>query len=82
MSPSASVTRPSTAGLAAVPVQPDGVAGFHVSRADGVREIGRVSAHGWTRRALVVGDRLLTVSDQGVASSDLSTLEERSFVRF
>jgi uncharacterized secreted protein with C-terminal beta-propeller domain len=66
-------------GLAAVPVQPDGVVGFSVSRASGVREIGRVTGHGWARRAVVVGDSLLTVSDAGVASSDLATLAPRSF---
>lgn len=66
-------------GLAAVPVQPDGVVGFSVSRDGGVRELGRVGGHGWTRRAVVVGDSLLTVSDAGVASSDLATLAPRSF---
>jgi uncharacterized secreted protein with C-terminal beta-propeller domain len=66
-------------GLAAVPVQPDGIVGFSVSRASGVREIGRVTGHGWARRAVVVGDSLLTVSDVGVASSDLRSLAERAF---
>jgi uncharacterized secreted protein with C-terminal beta-propeller domain len=68
--------------LAAVPVQPDGVVGFRVTRSEGVRPVGRVVSHGWTRRAVVVGDRLLTVSDQGVASADLATLTERAFVPF
>jgi uncharacterized secreted protein with C-terminal beta-propeller domain len=66
-------------GLAAVPVQPDGIVGFSVSRTGGVRELGRVTGHGWARRAVVVGDALLTVSDVGVASSDLATLAPRSF---
>jgi hypothetical protein len=57
--------------------------GFAVGDAD-VRELGRV-AHpdrSPVRRTLVVGDRVVTVSDSGVATSDLSTLRSRSWLAF
>jgi uncharacterized secreted protein with C-terminal beta-propeller domain len=64
-----------------------GAIGYRVDRS-GITEAGRV-AHDETdgylqpiRRAIVVGDRLFTISDAGVMSSDLTTLARQAFVRF
>jgi uncharacterized secreted protein with C-terminal beta-propeller domain len=66
-----------------------GAAGFRVERAGGIAEIGRVShpaADGsWTppvSRAVVVGDRLFTVSDLGVKASGLERLADRGWAAF
>jgi len=55
-----------------------GAAAFRVSRADGLREVGRVQhpAAGWqgVRRSMVVGERLLTLSDRDLVASRLADL--------
>ena len=67
-----------------------GAIGFDIDAGDGISERGRV-AHaapeqqswlGQVRRSLVVGDRLLTVSDLGVKASDLATLADAAWVPF
>jgi hypothetical protein len=66
-----------------------GALGFRVDRASGIAEVGRVShpaAGGrWTppvSRALVVGDRLFTVSDLGIKASGLEGFGDRGWVAF
>ena len=64
-----------------------GAAGFRVDRAGGIAEVGRVAHEGGTlgppiRRALVVGDRLYTVSDAGVRASRLDTLDDVAWAPF
>jgi hypothetical protein len=66
-------------GLAVVPAFTSGASeaiGFDARRNGGLREVGRVSHDGGAtiRRSLVVGSRLLTVSDAGVRASRLDTL--------
>ena len=64
-----------------------GVVGFRVGRGVGVRRVGLVT-HGagsaWSpvRRSLVVGGRLVTVSERGVETSSLATLSQQGFARF
>jgi hypothetical protein len=64
-----------------------GAIGFHAG-AKGIDEAGRVThpeSSGFPpaiRRALVVGDRLLTVSDVGIRSSRLDTLGDVAFAAF
>ena len=65
-----------------------GAIGFHVAKADGVKEVGRVKQPSQSDfspaidRTLVVGDRLYTVSYAGVMASDLATFADRGFVAF
>jgi uncharacterized secreted protein with C-terminal beta-propeller domain len=66
-----------------------GAAGFRVERAGGIAEIGRVSHPAADRsstppvsRAVVVGDRLFTVSDLGVKASGLERLADRGWAAF
>jgi hypothetical protein len=64
-----------------------GAVGFRVDPAAGIDEIGRVQHEGGDypppiRRSLVVGDRLLTVSDGGVLASALDTLAPVGFAAF
>jgi uncharacterized secreted protein with C-terminal beta-propeller domain len=64
-----------------------GVVGFHVAKADGISETGRVHhpSDGYSApidRLLVVGDRLFTVSMLGVKSSDLVSFADRGFAAF
>jgi uncharacterized secreted protein with C-terminal beta-propeller domain len=80
--------------LAVLPVQvyePDGsgfvgAAGFRVDR-EGIAEVGRIT-HGSNpfgvpvRRALVVGERLYTVSDAGVRASRLDSLADVAWAPF
>jgi len=66
-------------GLVVVPVSTRGgneAVGFDARRNGGLRELGRVSHDGGAtiRRSLVVGSRLLTVSDAGVRTSTLDAL--------
>jgi hypothetical protein len=75
-------------GLVVVPFQ-QGAVGFHVGRARGIDEVGRVEDGegrlAWTsgiRRSLVVRDTVLTVSDAGVKSSSLTTLAELGWTAF
>jgi uncharacterized secreted protein with C-terminal beta-propeller domain len=62
-----------------------GAIGFHLDQT-GISELGRVTqdaANGSPpaiTRSLVIGDRLFTISDQGVMASSLSTLARQAFV--
>ena len=64
-----------------------GAVGLHVDKAKGIDEIGRVT-HGAStyppaiQRAIVVGDRLFTVSSLGVASNRLSSFAALGFLTF
>ncbi len=64
-----------------------GAVGLRIRRTQGIEEIGRVS-HGndpypaAIQRAVVVGDRLYTLSDRGVAASRLATFEQTGFLAF
>jgi hypothetical protein len=67
----------------------DGAIGFHVTKADGVKEEGRLShpatSHGYAApidRSLVVGGRLFTVSYGGVLASVLNTFASDGFAAF
>jgi hypothetical protein len=61
-------------------------AGFRVDRASGIQEVGRIQhpedrRHtGAIRRSVVVGARLLTLSDRGLLASDLATLAPQAWV--
>ena len=64
-----------------------GAIGYRIDRS-GITEAGRVQ-HDETdgylqpiRRSIVIGDRLLTISDAGVMSSDLATLARQAFASF
>ena len=72
--------------LAVLPVQAQdftGAIGYRVDRA-GIAERGRIAHDGDVpvRRAIVIGDRLFTVSDAGTMASSLGDLAPRSFVAF
>jgi uncharacterized secreted protein with C-terminal beta-propeller domain len=76
------------AGLTVVPVQSyqDGstsAIGFHVGDAE-VSEVGRVQHpdRSQIRRTIVLGDRLLTISDTGLATSDLANLHAEAWLGF
>jgi hypothetical protein len=78
--------------LAVLPLQqytgdsPSGAVGLRATRAGGLGERGRIQHPGTfplpVRRSLVVGERLVTVSDGGVATSRLSTLAPLGFLAF
>ncbi|HEY8585065.1 MAG TPA: beta-propeller domain-containing protein [Capillimicrobium sp.] len=73
--------------LAVLPVyQPDfqGTIGFRVDRAAGIDEAGRASHETYAspRRTVVIGGRLLTISDAGVEFGSLDTLAEQAWVPF
>ena len=78
--------------LALLPVESEafsGAAAFRVARAEGIAELGRISHAGagasWTppvSRAVVVGERLLTISDLGVKANALDGLAERGWTAF
>ena len=65
-----------------------GAIGFELDRPRGIQEIGSIehpSGDHWMgqiRRSIVVGDTVFTVSDLGIAGSDLTTLQETSWVGF
>ena len=66
--------------LAVVPV--DGAAaGFEVGRG-GIVPAGTVSQPGWISRSVVAGGRLLTVSESGVHSSRLASLDTGAWLPF
>jgi hypothetical protein len=72
--------------LAVVPVQIAsgqfaGALALRVGRT-GLKELGRITQEAPIRRALVVGSRLFTLSDQGVKASDLDTLADRAWIPF
>src|SRR3954469_8664650 len=71
--------------LAVLPVQAQdftGAIGYHLDRA-GIAERGRIAHDGApVRRAIVIGDRLYTVSDAGIMASGLGDLAARSFAAF
>lgn len=60
-----------------------GAVGFAVTDGE-VRELGRVRHRGEVpiRRSLVVGDAVLTLSEDGLLASDLRTLDDRSWLAF
>jgi uncharacterized secreted protein with C-terminal beta-propeller domain len=68
--------------LAVVPLQTQAVA-FRVAR-KGIDKLARVTNPGTTpvRRSVVVGDRLFTISDQGVEASSLDTLAPVAWLPF
>ena len=70
-------------GLVMIPFEQRAV-GFRVGRARGIDPLGRVEhdAQWPIRRSLVVGDGVLTVSENGVKESSLSTLGERGWAAF
>lgn len=64
-----------------------GAVGVRVSRAGGLEEIGRVTHPlepfgAPVRRSVVIGDRLITISEAGVGASELATLKRRGYVAF
>lgn len=67
-----------------------GAIGFNLDRAGGIGETGRVAHYSYSspkdnypvRRAMVSGDRLITLSRIGVKVSDLTTLTDRGWVQF
>ncbi len=77
--------------LAMIPVQVynadtelSGATGFHIDPAGSIRRIADVT-HGsppgaYISRSLVIGNRVYTLSDRGLLSSDIDTLEPGSFV--
>jgi uncharacterized secreted protein with C-terminal beta-propeller domain len=75
-------------GLVVIPFVQQ-AAGFRVGRALGIVDVGRIEHGtgqlGWTapiRRALVVGNTVVTVSDAGVESSSLDTLAKLGWASF
>lgn len=64
-----------------------GAVGLRVARLGGIRELGRAAHPGDgfsppVQRSLVVGGRLVTISDAGLEVGSLSTLAEQGFVAF
>ncbi|MEA2266471.1 MAG: hypothetical protein QOE27_2054 [Solirubrobacteraceae bacterium] len=86
-------TIPPTGAVASSPILPPtpgfvGAIGYHVDRS-GIAEVGRITSEpldpGYApaiRRSVVVGNRLLTISDGGVIDSRLDTLAPQGFVAF
>ena len=70
-------------GLVMIPFEQRAV-GFRVGRTRGIDPLGRVEhdAQWPIRRSLVVGDSVLTVSENGVKASSLATLGERGWAAF
>ena len=64
-----------------------GAVGLTVDPAAGIAEVGRAShdGEGWTsavRRSLIVGGRLVTISNGGVQQNSLSNLAEEDWLGF
>ncbi len=64
-----------------------GAVGLNVDRAAGIAEAGRAShvldGEQWpVRRSLVVGGRLVTVSDVGIEQNSLTSLAEEAWLAF
>ena len=70
-------------GLVMIPFE-QRASGFRVGRTRGIDPLGRVEhdAQWPIRRSLVVGDGVLTVSENGVKESSLATLGERGWAAF
>ena len=70
-------------GLVMIPFE-QRASGFRVGRTRGIDPLGRVEhdAQWPIRRSLVVGDSVLTVSENGVKASSLTTLGERGWAAF
>ena len=70
-------------GLVMIPFEQRAV-GFRVGRSRGIDPVGRVEHDQANpiRRSLVVGDGVLTVSENGVKASSLATLAERGWAAF
>ncbi len=77
--------RPGSGAIAAPKLRQQfvGAVAFAVGDAE-VKEIGRLRhRNGMSiRRSLVVGDRMLTLSDRGLLTSDLASLAERAWLAF
>ena len=83
---------PTPPGVAPSPARPPqgfvGAIGFRVTRADPIRELGRITdpmADGFTSRilrTLVVGSRLVTLSERGVGTASLDGLQRTGFAAF
>ena len=58
--------------------------GLRIRKPGGIDEIGRITHEGgaFVQRSLIVGDRLYTLSDVGVASNALSTFAPLGFLAF
>jgi hypothetical protein len=72
-------------GLAVLPISGQsfmGAVGFNIARADGISEAGRASHDDQypVRRALVVGGKLFTLSEQGLEQNSLSNLAEEAWL--
>ncbi|NNC91271.1 MAG: hypothetical protein HKN80_02140 [Acidimicrobiia bacterium] len=67
-----------------------GAIGLELDRERGIQEIGTITHvdgadnpwAGQIRRSLVVGDTVFTLSELGISGSDLTSLEETSWVTF
>ena len=70
-------------GLVMIPFEQRAV-GFRVGRSRGIDPLGRVEHDQGSpiRRSLVVGDSVLTVSENGIKASSLATLAERGWAAF
>ncbi|MDX6413845.1 MAG: hypothetical protein QOH23_1255, partial [Gaiellaceae bacterium] len=75
-------------GLVVVPFDQRAVA-FRVGRARGIDELGRIQHPAgkldWNpgiRRSVVIRDAVLTISDAGVRSNNISTLDDLGWVSF
>ncbi len=74
--------------LAVVPVadyddgEPAQAIGFRVDRIAGIGEVGRTRESADVLRTLVVGSRLLTLTDEGLRANDLATLAPGPFTAF
>lgn len=76
------------AGLVVIPIQGGDNDGWWQGSlavdvdSGGVREVGQLEQSGYVLRNLIVGDRLLTVTDTGIQSYDYDSLEPGDWVSF